>query len=118
MKIRQKQCDKCPWKKDTDPHEIPAGYSVELHHKLACTIAERGELRRPSVFMACHESPLGREQTCTGWFHNQLGVGNNLGLRMLAMDGRFNEIEVFGEQHARFEDTLPDDVEDEIEDER
>ena len=116
MRIRQKQCDKCPWKKDTNPHEIPAGYSVEQHRKLACTIAQPGDFRGSSALMACHESPPGKEQACTGWLVHQLGPGNNIVLRLRGLDGRFRGLEVYGEQHERFEDTLPDDDDDDDDD--
>jgi hypothetical protein len=56
--------------------------------------------------MACHESEVGEEFSCIGWVHNQLGRGNNIALRLLALDGRFKDIKVVGEQHETFEDTL------------
>jgi hypothetical protein len=58
--------------------------------------------------MACHESPVGAEQPCVGWVINQLGPGNNIALRLLALDGRFKHVRTDGPQHLRFEDTLPD----------
>ncbi|MBV9186628.1 MAG: hypothetical protein JO093_13485 [Acidobacteria bacterium] len=44
---------------------------------------------------------------CAGWLNNQLGAGNNIGLRIAAMRGRFPQPLVHGPQHERFEDTLP-----------
>jgi hypothetical protein len=45
---------------------------------------------------------------CVGWLHNQLGVGNNIGLRIKMMKcDNIAEMKVYGEQHRRFEDTLP-----------
>ena len=35
-----KQCRKCPWRKDVDPHDIPNGYCEQKHAGLADTIAE------------------------------------------------------------------------------
>ena len=58
--------------------------------------------------MACHESTKGKDQYYVGWLVNQLGPGNNIGLRMLARYGRFKKFQTVGEQHERFEDTLPD----------
>jgi hypothetical protein len=56
--------------------------------------------------MACHET---EDAHCIGWLHNQLGVGNNIGLRMqMSRMENAGEIEVYGEQHERFEDTLPE----------
>ncbi len=45
---------------------------------------------------------------CIGWLNQQLGIGNNIGLRiqMLSCEN-VNEIKVYGKQHQRFEDTLP-----------
>lgn len=103
------QCAKCPWKTSTNPYDIPKGYSAKLHAALASTIAEPGAFRVGGLsMMACHETSPGKELPCVGWLHHQLGVGNNLGLRMLALSGRLNmDFEVVGEQHECFEDTLP-----------
>jgi hypothetical protein len=57
--------------------------------------------------MACHESAVGKERECVGWVLNQLGPGNNIGLRIRAMDGRYNDFRAAGPQRERFEDTLP-----------
>lgn len=102
------QCSKCPWKKSTDPHDIPNGYSEEQHAGLSCTIAEPGTCRLGGVhMMACHETPPGKEKPCVGWLDHQLGPGNNIGLRLMAMSGRIEPFRTVGEQHERFEDTLP-----------
>lgn len=109
---RLKQCEKCPWKVSTDPHDIPNGYGEELHRGLACTIAQPGGLNglmggQLRVF-ACHESPPGDEAHCVGWLMNQLGPGNNIALR-LQMSGCENigHVQLDGPQHECFEDTLP-----------
>ena len=111
---RTKQCEKCPWRKDVDPNEIPDGYSHERHRALASTIAEPADLcglSAPLKIMGCHESPADEEVHCIGWLVNQVGPGNNIGLRM-SMMGCQNapEVEVVGEQHETFEDTLPEGV--------
>lgn len=112
--MKRKQCKKCPWKVGVDPHEIPDGYSEELHAGLSSTIATGADLAALSSdyglkIMACHESKPGQEQPCCGWLHNQLGVGNNLGLRLAAMSGQVDaDVELDGEQHEAFEDTLPE----------
>ena len=105
---RTNQCEKCPWRKDVDPWDIPGGYDVEKHKALASTIAEPGVLmpQRGMKLMACHESPPGQEQTCVGWAYNQLGPGNNLGLRMAVLMQDIT-LQVHGEQHRCLEDTLP-----------
>lgn len=103
---RTRQCAKCPWRKDVDPHDIPNGYCVEKHKNLDKTInSGLGSLRNNHA-MACHET---HDAHCVGWLVNQLGPGNNLGLRirMLSCENA-DKIKLAGEQHKRFEDTLPE----------
>jgi hypothetical protein len=104
-----KQCDHCPWRKDVDPFDIPNGYSVEKHAALSCTIARPGidSLLQsgPRHVMACHET---HEDHCIGWLMNQVGSGNNIGMRLAVRNcENFKDVELVGEQHERFEDTLP-----------
>lgn len=109
---RLKQCEKCPWKTSTNPHDIPNGYSVDLHENLACTIAEPGSMHDTGRAMACHEHPPGEEVHCIGWLMNQLGPGNNIGLRIRMMScENARHIQLDGPQHETFEDTLPKDDE-------
>ena len=107
---RVKQCAKCPWKKSTDPTTIPDGYSPESHRRLESCIADpnRLELQFTQAAMACHESIKGeREYYCIGWLMHQLGPGNNIALRMRMRDYDLSKVELFGEQHETFKDTLP-----------
>jgi hypothetical protein len=108
---RRAQCAKCPWKKGTDPHQIPDGYRVEKHRALANTIAEPGVLRplnEPTRMFACHETTGGDVKPCVGWLAHQLGPGNNIALRLKARnDPDLTRFELVGPQHERFEDTLP-----------
>lgn len=105
------QCASCPWRVDCVPErDIPNGYSTELHEGLRRTIG--GGLE--SLFgggtlrvMGCHYSQPGEKRYCAGWLANQLGPGNNLGLRLAAMTGRVPIPEVVGPQHETFDDTLP-----------
>ena len=109
MRRRRKQCAKCPWKVSTDPTTIPHGYCAKAHAALSATIARPDELRfGPVRIMACHETPHGRELPCVGWLVHQMGVGNNIGLRLAALKGRVDaNVRTVGRQHVRFEDTLP-----------
>jgi hypothetical protein len=108
---RVRQCAKCPWKVSTNPYEIPNGYEVELHRDLASTIARPGDLSAATGerhVMACHEHPPGQEAYCVGWLMNQLGPGNNIGLRVKMIGcENIGDVQLDGQQHRRFEDTLP-----------
>ncbi len=45
---------------------------------------------------------------CLGWLMNQLGPGNNIGLRLSLLDcENLDKVKLVGEQHECFEDTLP-----------
>ncbi len=113
-KVRTSQCAKCPWRVDVDPHDIPNGYCEAKHRDLADTIAEPGEVLLGGALriMACHESTAKKMVPCVGWMHNQLGPGNNIGLRMWARQNLKKPLVLVGEQHDRFEDTLPDAADD------
>jgi hypothetical protein len=55
--------------------------------------------------MACHET---ENAHCVGWMHNQLGEGNNIGLRLKMRNcENIEKLEIIGEQHSRFDQTLP-----------
>lgn len=105
---RTKQCAKCPWRKDVDPRTIPNGYSVEKHKALKSTIAHGGSHLEFTANMACHETDNAH---CLGWLMNQLGPGNNIGLRLQVRScENIGQVRLIGDQHERFEDTLPDDA--------
>ena len=106
------QCKTCPWRVDCVPDEDIPYYKVELHKGLACsTIASGLESLRPGLkAMACHYSKRGTEIACAGWLHNQIGEGHNIGVRIAVSVGRLPVPRVDGEQHATFEDTLPEDA--------
>ena len=108
---RTQQCKKCPWKVSTDPYDIPHGYDVEKHKALAGTISVPGAINGGGRAMACHEHPVGAEVYCVGWLAHQLGSGNNIGLRLAMLHcENIRDIVLDGEQHERFEDTLPEDA--------
>lgn len=103
---RTTQCDKCPWRVETDPHDIPNGYSEDKHKALCGTIAVPGAVNLGTLhIMACHET---HDAHCIGWLINQVGNGNNIGLRLQMRDCQnAKKIRLRGEQHQTFEDTLP-----------
>jgi Family of unknown function (DUF6283) len=103
---RTQQCKKCPWRVDVDPHDIPNGYDEDKHRVLERTIArqENGFMGSAHA-MACHET---HDAYCIGWLVNQIGPGNNIGLRLrMIYCSNARVIKLRGEQHERFEDTLP-----------
>lgn len=104
-----KQCKKCPWLKDTNPHDIPDGYCETKHRALTSTVTKPGELNLGTLrLMACHETPIGKERPCVGWIANQLGPGNNIGLRLAVLRGRIDgSFQLIGEQHETLEETFP-----------
>jgi hypothetical protein len=105
---RTVQCAKCPWKVSTNPFEIPEGYDVEKHENLSCTINSGLDSLRSNNAMACHHSDGNDQMYCIGWLVNQLGPGNNIGLRIKFMScENARDIKVKGKQHEKFEDTLP-----------
>lgn len=107
--VRTKQCKLCPWKVSTNPRDIPDGYCEIKHANLKDTIAIEGQLNLTQLkAMACHHSKGNDNMYCVGWLHNQLGVGNNIGLRIKMMRcENAKDIKIIGKQHQRFQDTLP-----------
>ena len=106
----KRQCAKCPWRVSTNPRDIPDGYCEAKHRNLAGTIAAPGAADFPTTLrlMACHHSKRGEEFACVGWLHHQLGVGNNIALRLAVLSGRIDaKYRLVGKQHPTFEDTLP-----------
>lgn len=102
---RTTQCEKCPWRVDVDPHDIPNGYDMEKHRALERTIADDVEVTGILRIFACHELD---EAHCIGWLSNQLGPGNNILLRIQMMTcENARKIRLRGEQHETFEGTLP-----------
>lgn len=104
------QCKSCPWRVDCEPDKDIPHYQRDLHVKLERTIRSGLE----TVFsserhsMACHYSEPGKEYACAGWLYNQLGPGNNIGVRLSVASGKMPVPRIDGEQHERFEDTIPD----------
>lgn len=99
----ESQCAKCPWKVTTNPHEIPNEYSVDAHKKLSGTISEGLDSLNNNRIMVCHET---HKKHCIGWIHNQLGVGNNIGLRMRIKHYDLSRMKIYGKQHINFKDTI------------
>jgi len=103
---RENQCKKCPWRVSTKPNEIPNGYSLEAHKKLKSTITTGLDLSNRHV-MSCHEE---NKSYCIGWFHNQMGIGNNIRLRLKMINYDLSRVKVFGKQHDVFEETYKEKI--------
>lgn len=104
--LQTKQCSSCPWRVDSKLEDIP-NYSRTKHLYLRETIAENGVLNlNLAALMACHKSHQ-NDLVCIGWLHNQLGIGNNLGLRLtMSQCENADEIQIRGKQHQSFEETF------------
>ncbi len=110
-----KQCNTCPWRKDSKVKNIP-NYCPELHKDLQDTIADEPPVEQlEQLFdssldiMLCHYSGLNspKKNYCIGWVHNQLGIGNNIWLRLHFMTcENGNKLEVIGEQVKTFKNTF------------
>lgn len=107
--MARKQCKKCPWKMSTNPLEIPGSYDIEKHRSLEdSTIADPGNVLGSRGVMACHETTVGSELPCVGWLSHQIGIGENIGLRIACTTGIIDgDVETVGLQHQTFRDTLP-----------
>lgn len=102
------QCRSCPWRVDCEPTRDIPNYDCALAHRLGQTTIRSGleSISSTLHIMACHYSKPGEEFACAGWLHNQIGPGNNLGVRLRVATGQLPVPEVDGEQHDRYEDTL------------
>lgn len=80
-------------------------YEHELTKKDTIANPDNYDLTGELKIMACQDSPLGDEQPFVGWLHNQLGVGNNIKLRMWMRNcNNADCITVECEQHSTFEE--------------
>lgn len=108
-----KQCDTCPWRKDSKVKNIP-GYLPDAHQDLEQTITDDKDIIEQFYddtlrIMLCHHSNDDDNPIyCVGWLYNQLGTtGNNIQLRIKFMScENGNELEVIGEQVESFKDTF------------
>ncbi len=103
------QCDNCPWRIETNLDTIP-NYEESSHYELQDSIAigEIFEIAQHLRLMNCHK--YADETPCVGWLFNQLGVGNNISLRLAVRgtDLGGKKLKVIGEQYETFEETLPE----------
>ena len=109
FKLKQTvQCDSCPWRVEAKISDIP-NYSRDLHENLSSTIAKDNSIGNQLKIMACHHSSDGYERHCIGWVANQLGVGNNISLRLQFRHcSNAQNIKLKGKQKQNFQQTLCD----------
>lgn len=98
MSVRKRQCPNCPWKKSTTA--IPGGSSEKWEELVTGFEVSGRTFGGPLRAMQCHDSEDEDPQYCAGWVVNQLGPGNNLQLRVMALDGRFDDVRTVGPQRA------------------
>lgn len=55
------------------------------------------------LIMECHNGKRGANRPCAGWLHHQIGIGNNLGMRLKVMTGRLPVPKISGDQHEDLE---------------
>ena len=101
------QCKLCPWKVSTRGR-IPNGFAFEGEDLEDLFIADPGSYTGTDMKQQCHETTDDAPLPCVGWLNHQLGIGNNLRLRMEVLCGSIDaNVETVGRQHTRISDTLP-----------
>lgn len=99
--MKRKQCRACPWRVDVKPSRDVPKYGEGIYDRMRSTLRSGLETLngKPYIAMACHNQKDGAQLPCAGWLHNQLGVGNNIGVRLRVMAGTLPAPVVFGAQH-------------------
>lgn len=100
------QCKHCPWKVSADLTKIP-NYNRQQHLDLEPCIAKDCTDFTNRPVMSCHNSKECCPEPCIGYLVNQLGIGNNIPLRLKVRnwDG-IESIKTVGKQLETFEETL------------
>lgn len=96
-----RQCGSCPWRAAVVPaRDVPdyaPGIYARMKASLRTGIESAGEETR--IVMECHNGKRGANRACAGWMHHQLGVGNNIGVRLRVMAGHLPAPKIDGAQH-------------------
>lgn len=102
MSAPRKQCASCPWKTSIDPDALPGKYGHVRRDAVARASASgTRSLRTDTPGMGCHVKRPGPVLPCVGWLVQQLGPGNNIGLRMQVAAGLVDgNVETVGPQRA------------------
>lgn len=100
-----RQCKTCPWKTSVVPSRDVPNYDPGIYERMQASLRTGVESMTEKVrlVMECHNGKRGANRPCAGWLHHQLGVGNNLGVRLAVISGRMPAPKVVGEQHEDLE---------------
>ena len=108
--VRKKQCPNCPWKVSTTA--IPGGSCPNKDEKLD-GFRQSGQSFGGSLqMMQCHDTQDDEPKACTGWVIHELGPGNNMGLRLKALAGGFEDLETVGPQRRSIHGVVYEPLED------
>lgn len=96
-----KQCKTCPWRVAVDPARDVPDYDEGIYERMRATLRTGLDsmFEKSRVVMECHNGRPGADRACAGWLHHQLGIGNNIGVRMSIATGRLPMPRVVGDQH-------------------
>ncbi len=103
-----KQCKTCPWRVAVKPSRDVPDFDPGIYERMQGTLREGLSTlsSKTRTIMECHNGKRGANRPCAGWLHHQIGVGNNIGVRMSVMVGKLPVPEVIGEQHESLEDLV------------
>ena len=100
-----RQCKTCPWRVEVKPSRDVPNYDPGIYDRMRASLRTGVEsiAEKVRIVMECHNGKRGSDRACAGWLHHQLGVGNNLGVRLAVICGRLPAPRVVGEQHEDLE---------------
>lgn len=100
-----KQCESCPWRVDVKPSRDVPNFGPGIYDRMQASLRTGLEsmAEKTRLVMECHNGKRGANRPCAGWLHHQIGVGNNLGVRLAVMTGRSPVPKIDGEQHENLE---------------
>lgn len=96
---RIRQCIACPWRVAVDPPRDVPNYGEGIYDRMRATLRSGLDSLDGGIAMACHNQKKNETRPCAGWLHNQLGVGNNIAIRIHVSSGKLPVPIVRGEQH-------------------
>jgi hypothetical protein len=104
MRKTARQCVSCPWRVEVIPARDVPDYDPGIYARMRATLRSGlGSMQGTRIVMECHNGKR-QDRACAGWLHHQIGVGNNLGVRIAVACGRLPAPKVIGEQHETLDD--------------